>query len=70
MPDAETRRNLDELRDHLNEKLAELHRRATRAGHVFSPSSYWSRPWLRFAVGAAIGFALGRVVTTTLRGDP
>lgn len=49
-------RDLDELRDNVTAKLAELHRRATRAGRALSS---WQRPWIRLALAAALGLALG-----------
>jgi hypothetical protein len=58
MPESKPR-EIEELRDNVTAKLAELHRRATRARLALSPSSYWQRPWIRFALGVAVGFALG-----------
>ena len=58
MSAAETNRNIEELRSSLTEKLGELHRRATHAKLVLSPSTYWKNPWIRLGIGAAIGFAI------------
>ena len=51
---------IDELRGNLTEKLGELHRRATRARVVLSPSTYWDNLWVRVGIGVAIGYAMRR----------
>ena len=58
MPDSKPR-ELEELRDNVTAKLAELHRRATRARLALTPSTYWQNPWIRLALGVAVGLALG-----------
>lgn len=57
---SDAKHDVEELRGSLTEKLGELHRRATHAKVVFSPSTYWKSPWIRLGVGAAIGYAITR----------
>lgn len=56
--DLETAERIEQLRGALGEKLSELHRRASVVKRRLTPSTYWENPWVRFGVGAAIGFAL------------
>jgi hypothetical protein len=58
MTDPETLLRVEQLRGSLGDKLGELHRRASELKRALTPSSYWRNPWVRFAVGATIGFAL------------
>jgi hypothetical protein len=59
MADSQTNRNIEELRASLSDKLAELHRRASRATRVLTPSTYWDDPVVRFGIGVAIGLMVG-----------
>jgi hypothetical protein len=52
-------RSLDELHRDLTEKLGELHRRATHARVVLSPSTYWRSPALRVGLGVVAGLVVG-----------
>jgi hypothetical protein len=60
MPDTDTSGKLEDLRNNITDKLGELHRRATHAKLVLSPSSYWKNPWVRLGIGAAVGLVLGQ----------
>jgi len=48
----------------LTDKLDELRRRAKLIRTRLSPSTYWNMPILRFGVGLAAGYALGRRPTS------
>ena len=50
---------LDALRANLDEKLAELKRRATHAKVVLTPATYLDDPWVRCGIAALLGFAIG-----------
>ena len=52
-------RTVDEVRDALNEKLGELHRRAVHAKQVVTPATYVANPWLRIGVGLVAGAVVG-----------
>lgn len=55
---AKPERSIDELRESLGEKLAELHRRAKHARALMSPAAYLRHPWVRVGIGCALGAAL------------
>ncbi|MBA3540479.1 MAG: hypothetical protein H0T79_12790 [Deltaproteobacteria bacterium] len=59
MANTETALKIDELRQNLNEKLGELHRRANHTKDVLTPSTYWKNPWVRVGIAAALGFVVG-----------
>lgn len=59
MADSVTSKAIEELRQGLQDKLEELHRRANRATQVLTPSTYWNDPVVRFGIGVAIGLAIG-----------
>ena len=52
-------RSVDELRDSLNAKLNELHRRAVHAKQVVTPATYVANPWLRIGLALAAGALVG-----------
>lgn len=54
-----TQGELDALRANLDEKLAELKRRATHAKVVLTPATYLDDPWVRCGIAALLGFAIG-----------
>jgi hypothetical protein len=51
--------DVDVLRANLDEKLAELKRRAVHAKEVLTPATYLQNPWVRIGIAAAVGFAIG-----------
>ena len=59
MSEPATQADVDLLRAHLDEKLAELKRRAVHAKQVLTPATYFRSPWLRVGIAAAVGFAIG-----------
>jgi len=68
MRDEKPAPSMDELRDALAAKLNELHRRATHAKQLLTPETYWKNPWIRFGLGAAVGFVVG--LSGHRRGEP
>ena len=61
-----THAELDALRANLDEKLAELKRRATHAKVVLTPATYLDDPWVRCGIAAVLGFAIGSGSQRTL----
>ena len=59
MADSQTNRNIEELRASLSDKLEELHRRASSATKLLTPSTYWNDPVVRFGIGVALGLVIG-----------
>lgn len=52
-------RSVDELRDSLNEKLGELHRRAVHAKQVVTPATYFDNPWTKLGLALVAGVIVG-----------
>lgn len=59
MSEGASQAEVDALRANLDEKLAELKRRAVHAKEVLTPATYLQSPWVRVGIAAAVGFALG-----------
>lgn len=59
MSEGASQAEVDALRANLDEKLAELKRRAVHAKEVLTPATYLQNPWVRVGIAAAVGFALG-----------
>jgi ElaB/YqjD/DUF883 family membrane-anchored ribosome-binding protein len=59
--ESETDPRVEAARERLGDKLNELKRRAHRAKEILTPASYLANPWVRLAIAAAAGFALGRL---------
>ena len=58
-PAHERERSVDELRDSLNEKLGELHRRAVHAKQVVTPATYFDNPWTTLGLALVAGVVVG-----------
>lgn len=52
-------KSVDELREALNAKLGELHRRAVHVKEVVTPATYVANPWLRIGLGLVAGAVVG-----------
>ncbi len=59
MSDVATQAEVDMLRANLDEKLAELKRRAVHVKEVLTPAHYLQNPWIRVGIAAAVGIAIG-----------
>ncbi|MEO8846332.1 MAG: hypothetical protein ABI591_26940 [Kofleriaceae bacterium] len=59
MSEGASQAEVDALRANLDEKLAELKRRAVHVKEVLTPATYLESPWVRVGIAAAVGFALG-----------
>jgi len=69
MPSPQTRRDLDDLRNGLTDKLEELHRRAKVAREMVTPSTYLRSPWFKLGAIALVGAGLYASRRTTATGE-
>ncbi len=66
----DTNARIAAARDRLAAKLAELQHRVTAARELVSPATYLANPWVRFGLGAAVGFLIGRAPKRLTTGAP
>jgi hypothetical protein len=57
--------DVDQLRANLDEKLAELKRRAVHAKEVVAPLHYLASPWTHVGIAAVLGFMIGSFSRST-----
>lgn len=62
-----TQADVDQLRANLDEKLAELKRRAVHAKEVVAPLQYLASPWMQVGLAALFGFMIGSFSQSTRR---